>query len=273
MQSDVREIVKDRYGKIANSNTGCCGGSNCGGDQAQAMGYTEDQIHTAPDGANLGLGCGNPLAGEIIQSGDTVLDLGSGAGFDCFLAARDTGPQGRVIGVDMTPDMIRQAEENRVKAGLPNVEFRQGYIEDLPVDSNSVEVVISNCVINLSPDKPQVFREAFRVLKPGGTLVVSDIVLNRKLPWVVRNRIDAYVGCIGGAALKKDYLQLIRQVGFNPVKLLNEVTVDSVFSGNDVTYSSFIKRIPLPKKYVKQQSGKYAASVTLSAKKPVKTEI
>jgi ubiquinone/menaquinone biosynthesis C-methylase UbiE len=178
-----------------------------------------------PDGANLGLGCGNPLAHAAIHEGDTVLDLGSGAGFDCFLAAGKVGKSGLVIGVDMTPEMLKRARENVKKAGVTNVEFRLGEIEALPVADTSVDLVISNCVINLSPDKARVFREAYRVLKPGGLLMVSDIVLTRELPEAVRTSVEAYASCIAGASLKDAYLDLIRKAHFSDVAVLEETQV------------------------------------------------
>jgi ubiquinone/menaquinone biosynthesis C-methylase UbiE len=178
-----------------------------------------------PDGANLGLGCGNPVAHAAIHEGDTVLDLGSGAGFDCFLAARKVGKTGRVIGVDMTPEMLARARQNAKKASAPNVEFRLGEIEALPVADNSVELIISNCVINLSPDKARVFREAYRVLKPGGLLMVSDIVLVRELPEAVRSSVEAYASCIAGASLKDAYLDSIRKANFSDVTVLEETRI------------------------------------------------
>jgi SAM-dependent methyltransferase len=175
-----------------------------------------------PDGANLGLGCGNPLAHAELKEGEVVVDLGSGAGFDCFLAARKVGPSGRVIGVDMTPEMIERARANARKGGYSNVEFRLGEIEHLPVADNFTDMIISNCVINLSTDKPQVFREALRVLKAGGRLMVSDLVLLRPLPEGVRASVEAYAGCISGALLKEDYLGAMTEAGFREVELEGE---------------------------------------------------
>jgi len=189
---------------------------------SKAIGYTDEELASAPEGANLGLGCGNPTALASLVEGETVLDLGSGAGFDCFLAAQKVGDTGKVIGVDMTPEMIEKARKNAQMSNCANVEFRLGEIENLPVADNSVDVIISNCVINLSPDKERVFRDAFRVLKPGGRLMVSDIVLLKALPDFIRESVAAYVGCIAGAMLKDDYLAAIGKAGFQDVKILEE---------------------------------------------------
>jgi SAM-dependent methyltransferase len=229
--TDIRETVRERYGKIAErdrAGSGCCGGTKgsscCGGDGAglAELGYSAEQAAAVPEGANLGLGCGNPLAHAGLKPGETVLDLGSGAGIDAFLAAREVGPSGRVIGVDMTASMVSRARENAAKAGATNVEFRLGEIENLPVGDATVDLVISNCVINLSPEKPRVFAEALRALKPGGRLVVSDLVLTRPLPDAVKTSVEAYVGCIAGAAMKEDYLRLIREAGFTGVTVVEE---------------------------------------------------
>jgi len=182
----------------------------------------EEEMNAVPQGANLGLGCGNPIALASIKEGETVLDLGSGAGFDSFLAASRVGPLGKVIGVDMTPEMINRARENAAIGGYSNVEFRLGELEDLPVENGSVDVVISNCVINLVPDKKKAFQEAFRVLKPGGRLMVSDLVLRQELPFSIKNSIEGYVGCISGAAMKEAYLYAIRSAGFKEVEVIEE---------------------------------------------------
>jgi SAM-dependent methyltransferase len=179
-------------------------------------------MKAVPEGANLGLGCGNPVALASLKKGETVLDLGSGAGFDCFLAAQKVGAKGKVIGVDMTPEMLDKARENARKGKYKNVEFRLGEIENLPVADSSVDVIISNCVINLSPDKARVFAEAFRVLKPGGRLMVSDIVLLQELPDAIKNSVQAYIGCLSGAVMKAEYLRLIKKAGFKDVSILDE---------------------------------------------------
>ncbi len=208
----VLTVVKERYGAIARGEQSGCG---CGDKDyvAGAIGYSKEDLAIAGD-ANLGLGCGNPIAMSEIGPGMTVLDLGSGAGFDAFLAWKQVGPTGRVIGVDMTDDMLARAKENAEKLGAANVEFRKGYIEKLPVDDASVDYIISNCVINLSADKPAVFREMFRVLKPGGRFAVSDIVLLKELPERVKNDVAAYTGCIAGASYLQDYVRVMLETGF-----------------------------------------------------------
>lgn len=224
---EVKRVVKDRYGRVAREASSCCCSSTCCGtakpqEIAKKIGYSEEELETAPAGSNLGLGCGNPIALASIREGETVLDLGSGAGFDCFLAAERVGPRGRVIGVDMTGEMVERARANAVASGYENVEFRIGEIERLPVDDESVDLVISNCVINLVPDKKAAFDEAYRVLRSGGRLVVSDIVLRGELPDFIRESVEAYVGCVSGAAAKDDYLASMRSAGFAEVKVMDE---------------------------------------------------
>ena len=231
-EHEIRKMVRKSYAKVAEEGCGCCGPktSCCGGETTAEqisgkMGYSAEEMGSVPEGANLGLGCGNPLAHAEIREGDTVLDLGSGAGFDCFLAARKVGKTGRVIGVDMTPEMLIKARENAKKAHVTNVEFRLGEIEALPVADNTVDLIISNCVINLSPDKARVFREAYRVLKAGGVLMVSDVVLAHELPEAVLTSAAAYASCIAGAVLKEEYLDLIRTAHFSDVTILEETRV------------------------------------------------
>jgi len=232
---DIRAAVRERYGAIAEGKGGCQPGGSCCGSGASSdccgdtvttglseLGYSAEEAAAIPEGANLGLGCGNPIALAEPKHGETVLDLGSGAGVDAFLAAREVGPEGRVIGVDMTPAMIDRARANAVKGGYANVEFRLGEIEHLPVPDASVDVIVSNCVVNLSPEKDRVFREAYRVLKPGGRMLVSDLVLEQPLPKETRESIEAYVGCIAGASLRGDYLQFMRDAGFQEVEVVRE---------------------------------------------------
>ncbi|MCL5036804.1 MAG: arsenite methyltransferase [Chloroflexi bacterium] len=219
-KEDARKIVRDAYGGIAKGKEGC--GCGCGPDAAgfaKSIGYSEKELDVIPREANLGLSCGNPTALAGLKEGEVVLDLGSGAGFDCFLAAAKVGPGGRVIGVDMTPEMIEKARNTAKKNGVENVEFRLGEIENLPAADSSVDVVISNCVINLSPDKPGVLREVYRVLKPGGRLAVSDIALLKELPEKILESIVAYVGCISGAVIIDEYEKVVREAGFKNVKI------------------------------------------------------
>jgi len=222
--ADPRSVVREKYGLVADGISNSCGCTSPGDASAvlAELGYTAEQAAAIPEGANLGLGCGNPLAHAGLVPGETVLDLGSGAGIDCFLAAREVGPSGRVIGVDMTSAMIERARANVARAGGGNVEFRLGEIEHLPVADGSVDCIISNCVVNLSPDKPQVFAEALRVLRPGGRLVVSDLVLTRPLSPGMQDNVALYVGCIAGAALKDDYLDMLRAAGFSRVEVVSE---------------------------------------------------
>jgi ArsR family transcriptional regulator len=219
---EVRKIVKESYGKIA--DTGCCCACNCSSmgkeEIAKSLGYSEHEMKEVPE-ANLGLGCGNPTALGEIKKGMVVLDLGSGAGIDCFLAAKKVGRTGKVIGVDMTDKMISKARQNAKKYGFANVEFRLGEIEDLPLENESIDVIISNCVINLSPDKPKVFNEAYRVLKKGGKMLVSDIVLLKELSKADRKDKKMIAGCVGGALLKDKYLKMIKSAGFT-VKIISE---------------------------------------------------
>ncbi len=234
-KEEIKKELRRTYGSLTR-DSGCCGSScGCGGGVSEKLGYGDDALASVPEGADLGLGCGNPTAFAALREGEVVLDLGSGAGLDCFIAAERVGPSGRVIGVDMTPEMIGKARTNAVKGGYGNVEFRLGEIESLPVEDVSVDVVISNCVINLSTDKARVFREAFRALQPGGRLLVSDIVLTAPLPeWLARS-MAAYSACISGAEQKDRYLSLMEDAGFREISLLKEIpfTPDPVIFSED----------------------------------------
>ena len=222
-QDDVRTAVRERYGSVARSTTSsCCSTSGCCGQNAEAslkVGYSAEDLATAPEGANMGLGCGNPHAIAALQPGETVLDLGAGGGFDCFLAAKQVGPSGQVIGVDMTPDMVSKARQNAQKLDTDNVEFRLGEIEHLPVANDTIDVILSNCVINLSPAKEAVFRDAWRVLKPGGRLAVSDVVLIRPLPQALANDVAALTGCIAGASTTENLRSLLAAAGFEEIQI------------------------------------------------------
>lgn len=225
----MRKMVRERYRKIAETAASCCGGApvaRYGGAGRSALnfhaaqiGYSRDEIAVAAEAAGMGLGCGNPQAIAALRQGETVLDLGSGAGFDCFLAARAVGPEGRVIGVDMTDAMIHKARRNAKKSGIDNVEFRRGEIERLPVDDKAVDVIISNCVVNLSPQKAAVFREAYRVLKPGGRLAIADVVAVRPLPEAFRNDPQMHCACIGGAATVQELQNLLKIAGFEAIRI------------------------------------------------------
>ena len=219
--------VRERYGQIAQTSGSCCGpkvSPCCGGEQSMSLqiGYGKKDLATVPEGADLGLGCGAPIGQLELRAGETVLDLGSGAGIDAFLAAEEVGPGGRVIGVDMTPQMLERARKNAASAGHANVEFREGRLEALPVEDGSVDAVTSNCVINLVPDKAAVFAEVARVLKPGGRMVVSDIVLDAPLPEAVKADIAAWVGCISGAMRREEYTGLVEGAGLASVEVLKD---------------------------------------------------
>jgi ubiquinone/menaquinone biosynthesis C-methylase UbiE len=266
-EEKVKKLVRNRYAKVAKTN-GSCSASNmscCSAPSNQQVskmiGYSEEEMNTVPEGANLGLGCGNPTAFASLKEGERVLDLGSGAGFDCFLAAKKVGKQGKVIGVDMTPEMLDKARANAKKGKYTNVEFRLGEIENLPVADNSIDVIISNCVINLAPNKKQVFEEAFRVLAPMGRLMVSDIVLLKELPESIRNNVEAYAGCISGAEIKNKYLELMRKAGFQKVKVIEEKTYPLDYIISESTLKEAIKMANMTEDEVKE-----AANIVVSIK-------
>ncbi len=255
-QEEIKKVVREGYGKIARTEGSCCSPSEscCGGSRAndisRKIGYGDEDLLSVPEGANLGLGCGNPVALASLKTGETVLDLGSGPGFDCFLAANKVGKSGKVIGVDMTPDMLDRARENAKKGDYGNVEFRLGEIENLPAADNSVDAVISNCVINLAPDKKQVFREAHRVLKSGGRLMVSDLVLTKELPDAIKNSVEAYIGCLSGAISKEEYIKDIKEAGFRDVRIVNESHYIALLS--DPGVSDFIEKFNIPQEVLKE---------------------
>jgi len=257
-ESEIKKVVRKGYAEIAKKESSCCVPADtcCGStDLAQSIsktiGYSDEELTSVPEGANLGLGCGNPVALASLVEGETVLDLGSGAGFDCFLAASRVGRAGKVIGVDMTPEMIEKARENARKGNYENVEFRLGEIENIPAGDNSVDAVISNCVINLSPNKKRVFAEAFRVLKPGGRLMVSDIILLKELPDFIKNSVEAYVGCISGAMMRDEYIEAIREAGFREVKVIDETTFPIECMANDPTAQAIINELNITTEDIK----------------------
>jgi SAM-dependent methyltransferase len=275
--NDIRTTVREEYGAMARAGSSCCGPSTNGccapaadpNALAEAIGYDAGELaRILPDGANLGLSCGNPGAIAALKAGEVVLDLGSGAGFDAFLCGPKVGASGRVIGVDMTPDMLAKARSNLAgytqRTGLANVEFRMGEIEHLPVADASVDVVISNCVINLSPDKPQVWREIARVLKPGGRVAVSDIVLLKPLPAAVASAINAYVGCIAGASLVDDLTRMMREAGLVKATLTPKPAyVETLTAGDDPLYQQVRAGLPSGSAPVD-----YITSMDIAAAKP-----
>lgn len=264
---DLKKVLKKTYGTIAQKEgCGCgCGPSSCGPAITSKIGYDDKELEKVPEEANLGLGCGNPTAFASLREGETVLDLGSGPGLDCFLAADKVGKTGWVIGVDMTPEMVEKARANALKSNSTNVEFRLGEIERLPVEDSSVDVIISNCVINLSPDKARVFREAFRVLRPGGRLMVSDIVLAGELPQWVKESVTAYSACISGAEKKNQYLEQMEKAGFENITVLREIpfTVDLIALSSE--YACCGSELP----DLSDCDG-LVSSITVSARKPWK---
>jgi len=261
-KEEIKKAVRKGYAKIVKQNSSCCVPVNScceSADLAQGVskkiGYTEEELKAVPEGANLGLGCGNPVALASLGEGETVLDLGSGAGFDCFLAANKVGKNGRVIGVDMTPEMIEKARENAQKGDYGNVEFKLGELENLPVADNSVDVIISNCVINLVPDKRKVFMEAFRVLKLGGRLMISDIVLLKELPDFIKNSVEAYIGCLSGAIMRDEYIGAIKGVGFQEIRIIDETSFPAECLVNDPTAKAIIENLRIAPERVKEIAG------------------
>jgi len=264
----IKKMVRKGYAKVAKSGGCCCGSGSANGARSlsKGIGYTEKDMDSVPEGANLGLGCGNPVALASLNPGETVMDLGSGAGFDSFLAARRVGKSGKVIGVDMTPEMLEKARKNAVKGKYCNVEFRLGEIENLPAGDGTVDAIISNCVINLAPDKARVFAEANRVLRKGGRLMVSDIVLTKPLSAKVMNSVRAYVGCLSGAEMKDKYLETIRKAGFRDVKVLAESVFSLNYMKNDETPSALAQGPRLTRKDI-AGIGESIVSVKVSAVK------
>jgi SAM-dependent methyltransferase len=274
-QKSIRDAIKERYGAAVKkgSSFGCCKTSNVLDPEfidsaSKVAGYSDQELKRIPEGANLGLGCGNPVALAVIKEGDRVLDLGSGAGVDAFLASNIVGDRGLVIGVDMTPEMIERARANARNNGYRNVEFRQGEIENLPVESSSVDVIISNCVINLSTDKPKVFQDAYRVLKPGGTLMVSDMALLEDLPDYLSSSVEAYIRCIAGAIRKDEYLEAIKAAGFEDVTVIGESHFPAELIAEQPMLKEVAETMNIPMSEL-QRIGSTVVSLKVAAKKPV----
>jgi len=259
----IRKMVREGYSNIAKTEKQNCG-CNCGENVSENMGYTRKDLDSVSKGANLDLGCGNPVALSNLKKGEIVVDLGSGGGLDCFLAAKKVGLKGKIIGIDMTAEMIDKARTNCKIGGYKNVEFRLGEIENLPVADKTADVIISNCVINLSPNKKRVFNESYRILKPGGRLLISDIVLQNNLPKSIKQDIQAYIGCVSGAELKQKYIELIKKAGFNQITIISQTyfPVKQMFSKT----TSETLRKELKDNYSKLD--KTVISVKISAKKP-----
>jgi SAM-dependent methyltransferase len=278
----IKKPVREFYAKIATQGGPChtpvksqCGG--CGSAQdvhgkMVGVGYTDKELKGAPERSNLGLGIGNPAALASLRKGEIVLDLGSGPGLDCFLAAKKVGKSGRVIGVDMTPEMIDRARENAEKGKYKNVEFRLGEIENLPAADNSVDVIISNCVVNLAPDKRKVFKEAFRVLKPGGRLMIMDAVLKKKLPSFIKNSIEAYAGCISGAVQKDEYIRIMKAAGFQQVRIIGEISspIKCECMANDPALEAISENLKIPIEKAKEVADS-VVSMKVYGVKPVET--
>jgi arsenite methyltransferase len=272
-EENIKKEVRNRYAKVAKTSGSCCAGKvSCCSAPSSAqvsnlIGYSKEEMAAVPDGANLGLGCGNPTALASLKQGERVLDLGSGAGFDCFLAAKKVGATGKVIGVDMTPEMLDKARANAAKGKYTNVEFRLGEIENLPVADNSVDVIISNCVINLAPNKKRVFEEAYRVLAPKGRVMVSDIVLLKPLPEAVRESVEAYAGCIAGAEIKDNYLGAIRSAGFTDVEILDEKTYPIEYIVSEDVFEESLGKLKMSQEELKATADS-VVSIKVSAIKP-----
>jgi SAM-dependent methyltransferase len=262
-KDEIKKKVRERYAAAATGGSPCCGPSPCGcGDAglqeergSLRVGYTAEELAKVPEASDLGLGCGNPAALAGLKEGETVLDLGAGAGIDCFLASQKVGSTGRVIGVDMTPQMIDRARENVRKSGAANIEFRLGEIESLPAADSSVDVVISNCVINLSPEKNRVFREAFRVLKPGGRMMVSDLVLSRPLPKALQESVEVYAACVAGAMLRDDYLREIEAAGFRRVEVVSETSFPADAVLDSAQASKVIRQLKISRQVLARSLG------------------
>jgi len=267
-EEKVRKMVRKGYGKIAKTSSSCC---NCGcgsmPNVSESVGYSKEELNSVPQGANLNLGCGNPVALASLKEGQVVVDLGSGGGLDCFLAASKVGDKGKVIGVDMTPEMIDRSRANLRKSKHTNVEFRLGEIENLPVADNTADVIISNCEINLSPNKQRGFDEAYRVLKPKGHLMISDIVLLKEMPKAILKSVEAYIGCVAGAEKKNEYLNKIRKAGFTDIQVIEEANMPYEALISDATAKQILKELNITHEKAAEIFGA-AVSIKVSAIKP-----
>lgn len=271
----IQKNVKSGYANIVKRNTRksflpnifqCCDPKEIATDIGKKIGYSEEELRNVPEDANLGIGCGNPTGLASIKKGETILDLGSGAGFDCFLASKETGEAGKVIGVDITPEMVAQAKKNAEKGKYKNVEFKVGEIENLPIESNSIDLIISNCVINLSNQKNQVFKEAFRVAKSNGRIMISDIILLHDLPDYVKNSVEGHIACLAGAARKEDYLNAIAIAGFSDISIDKEAPFPIELMLNDPIAEKIVMENNLTEKEIKSIANSIA-SISISAKK------
>ena len=262
----IRKMVRKGYGKIAKQESSCGCGCGSATNVSQQVGYSKEELSSVPKGADLNLGCGNPVALASLKPGETVVDLGSGGGLDCFLAAKKVGTKGKVIGVDMTPEMLDRARANLRKSKYTNVEFRLGEIENLPIADNTADVIISNCVINLSPDKQRVFDEAYRVLKPKGRLMISDMVLLKEIPDEILKNVSAYIGCISGAEKKSEYLRLIEKAGYKNLKIIEETTMPIEALVSEDTAAQILKELKMTMKEAAEYFGS-AISLKVSATK------
>jgi len=274
----IQKNVKSGYANILKRNTRksflpnifqCCDPKEIATDIGKKIGYSEDELRNVPEDANLGIGCGNPTGLASIKKGETILDLGSGAGFDCFLASKETGETGKVIGVDITPEMVAQAKKNAEKGKYKNVEFKVGEIENLPIESNSIDLIISNCVINLSNQKNQVFKEAFRVAKSNGRIMISDIILLHDLPDYVKNSVEGHIACLAGAVRKEDYINAIARAGFSDISIDKEAPFPIELMLNDPIAEKIVRENNLTEKEIKSIANSIA-SISISAKKPYK---
>jgi arsenite methyltransferase len=273
----IQQHVKVGYASIVKRNTKksflpkvfqCCDPREVAADIGKKIGYSEAELQQVPEDANLGIGCGNPTALASIQAGETILDLGSGAGFDCFLASRATGESGKVIGVDITPEMVAQANKNARQGKYNNVSFRIGEIENLPVESNSIDLIISNCVINLSHQKQRVFEEAFRVAKPNGRIMISDIILLNELPDYVKNSVEGHLACLAGAVRKEAYIDAIARAGFTDIRIDKQTPFPIELMLNDPIAKKIISANQLTEKEIKSIANSIA-SISISAQKYV----